>query len=94
MIETSTYNSVVINSINQLDQEDLYEIGEALTLTVESMRKIAREPNASEGKVIVAKAIVRAIRKGNWEVLEALISRLLGADSQNQNYTETLPFLL
>jgi hypothetical protein len=78
MIGANTPNSLTINSINQLSRDDLREIGEALTLPLDHLRKIACDPHASEEKVIVAEAIIRSTGTGNWEVLETLVSRLIG----------------
>lgn len=65
--------------IKQLTLRDFREVVQAaLTSDLTAIAAIANNPNESMLKVGVARALLRAVKRGDWKVLSAIVDRVIG----------------
>jgi len=66
-------------ALKRITNEEFKDVIDAtLKGNVDQLKEIAEDPESSALKVGVARAIFNAVKKGDWPVLESIISRIVG----------------
>lgn len=70
---------VEVNLLKNLTTKELIDVGNQIVKgSVEDILKYQNNPNASALQVMLAAVVARVIRKGDMQVLDILLNRLIG----------------
>lgn len=68
-----------LRALRKLTVETYREVIElALSSNIAALKKVAEDPNTAAVQVGVAVALIKAIQKGDWTVINAIAERIVG----------------
>lgn len=77
-----------VRALKALTKEEMIEVGSLVVKgSVEQLKEIAKDPNASALKCMIAAVAVRTISKGDPQALEVLLNRLIGKVKEEIKHT-------
>lgn len=77
-----------LKRLRQLTQDQFKELIQlALDSNVKELKKIAEHPSTSALKVGICTALHKAIAKGDWKTLKAIVEKIVGPDTIKIDHT-------